>query len=1142
MNLQHPAFHRVIAAALALLMLFSVIPTTFADTDEPPRGLTMEELMEKFPHGKYWNGGDSDSWTETPCTHHGSCPNRGGCGCNSFMGLSIQCMGFAEKLGYDATGFNPRENKNGWYTYKTVSALNHLKPGDIVRRNGHSMYVIGVDGDTVTIADCNSMNRSCNIRWGGTVTKANLSINFEEVRSAPTELVVGYTGHCQKYASNGTVTTASETVLYSHPCREDILEVSTEVATAAPGSIWPVTALYLNTAGEYWYKTSSAGTVCYFYAGDGSFTGAPGRITLSDVSAPTNTQQGSGFPIRGIITADSLALSKVGAYIYEGDSIAQTPSMISEETLSNRKTYSIYDSAVDNNLTFGKLAAGSYTYVIKASVTNYYADSADLYEETEEVLLYQSTFTVSKAVTCSHSYESVEDSSLLSYRCGKCGFSYAVSVYATDYLKLCQSYLSIGTAIVATDTTLYSLPCTTQAYLDSIAVTDAPQDSHWQISGLLCNAKGQFWYKTEYEGTVCYLYAGDTLFLADPGKITLSDVSAPTNIQQGSGFPIQGTITSDILPLAKIGAYIYQGNTVTDLPHMTSEDTPTGKQTYRLRSSTVDQKLTFGKLAAGSYTYAVKASVTNHHANGNTLSVETNEVLLYQSTFSVTKAITCSHSYSREETVAGTCISDGLTTYICAECGYSYTITVFATGDHSFCDWEVILAPTCTEMGKAQKICSGCGLTQYQILPTSDHRKSAAVTEPTCTQIGYSTFTCADCGADLGTGSYTDPLGHSPVIDDAIAPTCTQSGLTEGVHCGLCGEILTAQQATEPLGHSYESVVTPPNAQSQGFTTHTCTICGDSYVDSYTEPSAPEAPALRFTSAYLTMESDLSVTFQVTPEILEAYDDIRLVFSLDGGHTLTLTESDCFAGQGNRPSFTFTGISPRHINATISATVYGTFNGVSHGYTMTYSAAQYCYNTLSRTSNGRLKTLIVDLLQYATAHQLYTQTNVETPANADLSAADLTAGTTAIPQMSDYRDTAWETVENPTARFKSAVLTLKDAVVIRCKLNVDANVDITKLTVRITTGSGQTWHIPSSQLEVSGSDYFVSFQGLTARQMRELVYLTICEDGKPVSNTLRYSIESYAGRNYASASDDLRTLILTMLRYGDSARAYAESK
>ena len=39
----------------------------------------------------------------------------------------------------------------------------------------------------------------------------------------------------------------------------------------------------------------------------------------------------------------------------------------------------------------------------------------------------------------------------------------------------------------------------------------------------------------------------------------------------------------------------------------------------------------------------------------------------------------------------------------------------------------------------------------------------------------------------------------------------------------------------EPAGHNYESVVTAPTFEGQGYTTHNCTRCGHYYVDSYTD-------------------------------------------------------------------------------------------------------------------------------------------------------------------------------------------------------------------------------------------------------------------------------------------------------------------
>ncbi|MBE6984430.1 MAG: hypothetical protein E7434_02225, partial [Ruminococcaceae bacterium] len=85
--------------------------------------------------------------------------------------------------------------------------------------------------------------------------------------------------------------------------------------------------------------------------------------------------------------------------------------------------------------------------------------------------------------------------------------------------------------------------------------------------------------------------------------------------------------------------------------------------------------------------------------------------------------------------------------------------------------------------------------------------------------------TCAYCGTSI-------TEDHQVVTDEAVSPSCTESGKTEGSHCALCGLILVAQQPIAATGHSYDAgvITQAPTLSAEGIKTFTCTNgCGSSY-------------------------------------------------------------------------------------------------------------------------------------------------------------------------------------------------------------------------------------------------------------------------------------------------------------------------
>ena len=271
------------------------------------------------------------------------------------------------------------------------------------------------------------------------------------------------------------------------------------------------------------------------------------------------------------------------------------------------------------------------------------------------------------------------------------------------------------------------------------------------------------------------------------------------------------------------------------------------------------------------------------------------------------------HSYTAAVT-APTCTEQGYTTYTCS-CGDSYksdykdalghdykngTCTRCGAKDpgvtppHTHDYKSVVTKPTCTQAGYTTYTCScgdsyksdykdalghdykngtctRCGAKDPGATPPHTHDYKSVVTKPTCTEQGYTTYTCSICG-DSYKGDYKDARGHLFVLGKCIrcgekdpdshtheytktvvAPTCTERGYTE--HVCSCGSsyktnytaalghdykngLCTRCGAKDPSAHThdYKAVVTEPTCTERGYTTYTCSVCGDSYKGSYVDP------------------------------------------------------------------------------------------------------------------------------------------------------------------------------------------------------------------------------------------------------------------------------------------------------------------
>ena len=195
----------------------------------------------------------------------------------------------------------------------------------------------------------------------------------------------------------------------------------------------------------------------------------------------------------------------------------------------------------------------------------------------------------------------------------------------------------------------------------------------------------------------------------------------------------------------------------------------------------------------------------------------------------------CGHT--EKETLKGkaaTCTTAGLTDgKKCKKCG---EILVAQTTISAFGHREVIdafVAPTCTATGLTEgkhcSVCSAVFVAQTSV-PMVGHTYDNAYDEScnvcggirgvacahtetetitgkaaTCTEAGVTDgIKCKKCGEIIVAQTTIKALGHAEVIDKAVSATCATDGKTEGKHCSRCGIVTVKQEIVKATKHNIE--------------------------------------------------------------------------------------------------------------------------------------------------------------------------------------------------------------------------------------------------------------------------------------------------------------------------------------------------
>lgn len=336
--------------------------------------------------------------------------------------------------------------------------------------------------------------------------------------------------------------------------------------------------------------------------------------------------------------------------------------------------------------------------------------------------------------------------------------------------------------------------------------------------------------------------------------------------------------------------------------------------------------------------------------------------------------------------------------------------------------------------------------------------------------------------------------------------------------------------------YNNDAVYNSSSDYKDGTQTRTCSACGESETK-----EAPNTALLRRRGNALSLESSITLATYITKDVVDYYDEVYAEFTRNGktekvypsGKTLT-SNSIVYC------IFDYTGISPQALGDDVSITFYGVKDGVTYnGNAYKYSATDYIKSTLNKpTSSAKLKTLLVDLVYYGEACQVYQNYKTDNLLTDILTDEQKALRSTADLSLTNIKNASYETCENRLVKFGTA-LRLNNSVEIAIPLNM-TNVTLDDLSFKVKIGSRTLTYTYAENPDnfEKGKDgyWYFYFDGVYANQMSDEVFITAYKGDEQVSYTLKYSVESYA----ATVTDTkLKAVTDAMMRYGNSAKAYA---
>ena len=301
-----------------------------------------------------------------------------------------------------------------------------------------------------------------------------------------------------------------------------------------------------------------------------------------------------------------------------------------------------------------------------------------------------------------------------------------------------------------------------------------------------------------------------------------------------------------------------------------------------------------------------------------------------------------------------------------------------------------------------------------------------------------------------------------------------------------------------------------------------------------------------------SFNNDLSMYYAIPKNDLAEYSNIRLKVlkeEYDEGaseptikeKTITNYSTTTIAGT-EYYMFTFDGITSTDMGSKLTATLYADRNGTTFATKDDiYSVKEYALDRLEKSTSATYKKMLVDMLNYGAAAQVHFNKNASDLVNKDLTEAQKALGTKSLPALNNKEKSI--ALSGATAQFAGKNIAFENKTILAYRMTFPANQNMSnvklKLTYKTSTGESVTNTIPASSFTKDGNYYIAYINSIAITDVRSVISATIYNGNKAISNTLEYSIESYAKNRLSNSNNEsFKTLITEMMEFGISSETH----